>query len=295
MILKYFFTGFLTSVVYFGFVPLISFIFSKLQSKKDSIRFDFKELFITTLLFSIIFGFFLWLGEKMTNNILGIILFSFLTLLVVAYRFLIDPIWLLINNKTKDFAKLPEILRIQNDFQYKQYKILVFKEPKLTNAYATGILPFASLILLGEGLIEKLNSFEIKCILFHEVGHHEKKHLIKLYIATSILSLIGYFIFYWRGIIIDYYFENDSSIHLVSVFLTGCFITSIIIYGSGLFQKKYEYEADLFAAEKVGVDKYISALITFNKISEGKLTKGGVTHPTLEKRIQYLRKNCCEN
>lgn len=290
---KYLLIGLVYSVMSFLILPLIVFTITRLINKDATLDINLKRVFVEIILFTIIFGFSFWFGfEKLKTELWIIIAFLFFVLVLPSYHFLIAPIWYLANNNmTEKSIKLSNFLRIHG---YTQYNVLILKEKNLINAYATGILPFSTLILVGKDLEQKLKQIDVKSILFHEVGHHEKKHLIKLFAINSVLSVVSYFLFYCRSIIFHHY-EGNFILQPISVFITGCLIGFLIMYTSGRFQKICEYEADLFAAKKVGVENYIRSLKSLDKITDGGVSKGGVTHPTLEKRIQYLKENCCEN
>jgi len=285
---KYLLAGLMLSVTAFLIIPLIVFTVTMLINKEARLNINFKIVFVEIILFTIIFGFSYWfVFEKLKTEFWIIITFVFCFLVLPSYHFLIAPIWYLANNNMAEKSiELSNFLRIHG---YTQYKVLFLKEKNLINAYATGILPFSTLILVGKDLEQKLKQIDVKSILFHEVGHHEKKHLIKLFAINSVLSVVSYFLFYLRSIIIHPY---EGILQPISVFITGCLIGFLVIYTSGRFQRIYEYEADLFAAKKVGVENYIRALKSLDKITDGGVSKGGFTHPTLEKRIQHLSENC---
>ena len=292
MELNYFFSGFYLSIVFVIVVPLLNSLIIKIANKKSPLMIDFKVILIEILLFTIIFGLTFWLAaEKIEGKLLQITCFIALVIIISSYHYLIAPIWHLISSKTKESVELSNILKAHN---YSRYKVLVLKEKGMINAYAIGVLPFSSLILMGMDLNNNLNQKGKECILLHEVAHHVKKHLVKLYAVNILLSIVGYLLFYIRGSIFNY-LESSVTVHLISVFATGCFASFLVLYVSGIFQKKYEYEADLFAAKKNGIEIYIETLRAVDKTSDGKVSKGGITHPTLEKRIQHLRENCYES
>jgi len=74
------------------------------------------------------------------------------------------------------------------------YKIL-FTNLISTNAYATGIIPFYKIIIIGDNLKEKLNKAQLKAIIYHEIGHHENKHMLKLYFINVVLQTLFCFMF----------------------------------------------------------------------------------------------------
>jgi len=58
-----------------------------------------------------------------------------------------------------------------------------------------------------------------------------------------------------------------------------------------LTQRVFEYEADAYASRLVDKKSIIEALNKLNEMSNGKIAKGGITHPSLEKRIDNILKS----
>ena len=59
------------------------------------------------------------------------------------------------------------------------------------NAYFTG-LGNNKRIVFFDNLVNSLEEEELEAVLAHELGHFKCKHVIKMLIATSIMSLIGF-------------------------------------------------------------------------------------------------------
>lgn len=57
-----------------------------------------------------------------------------------------------------------------------------------------------------------------------------------------------------------------------------------------LFQRRFEYQADSYAAKIVGKENYVGSLIKLDKLTKGAVEKGGMTHPSLKKRINRLNR-----
>jgi len=72
------------------------------------------------------------------------------------------------------------------------------------------------------------------------------------------------------------------------IFIHGAGFGLFIILLPSIIQKRCEYSADAFAASMVGKEKYIKALIELDNLSNGLVSKGGLTHPTLKKRIDHI-------
>ena len=64
------------------------------------------------------------------------------------------------------------------------------------NAYFTG-LGNNKRIVFFDNLVDSLEEEELEAVLAHELGHFKCKHVIKMLIATSIMSLISLGILGW--------------------------------------------------------------------------------------------------
>ena len=65
------------------------------------------------------------------------------------------------------------------------------------NAYFTG-LGNNKRIVFFDNLVNSLDDEELEAVLAHELGHFKCKHVIKMLIATSIMSLDQFWRF-WAG------------------------------------------------------------------------------------------------
>lgn len=288
---KFFLAGFVLSSYVFMLQPIISKIVFTLKKESVNIELNLIKIIAETLTFTVVFSLSLWvLNEILGEGGIESIMFSIVVVLAKpSYDFLILPTWYLIKNKNYSVNNKMSSFLDKIGFPY---RVILIKDGG-QNAYATGILSANSIILISKGLYENMSEKNMQAILCHEVGHHKKRHLLKNYIIYLIIALIIYLIFYARGIMFSLS-EFNQITNLVSVAFVGGISGAIYYYVPAKFQKKYEYEADLFAAKKVGLKNYIDALKELDKISDGQVSKGGITHPTLRKRIENLRKNCHE-
>ena len=262
------------------FVAYLSF---KIDKKK---KYAFTDLFIwkdelfdsavVSLIFILMMLFFSHI--KFTNAMAVIVL-----ALINSYYFLIVPLRALFQKKK--YLKNEEIESFLRNEGY-SYRIRIIKG-KIENAFATGIFPFTKTILIGEPLSEKMTDNELKGVVFHEIGHLKLGHLYKMFFLNMVSSIILVFLYSFSENIIESQHYRDTIMEPVMVALVG------LIYGviafiliPYFFQRRLEYQADAFAVRKVGAEQYVQTLEKLNEITENKMMKGSVTHPSLKDRIK---------
>jgi Zn-dependent protease with chaperone function len=281
---KYFFIGLLL----YGFFSLIKILLVFLVSKYykeayiDNVDFDFKVFFFEAIAYSFIFsGFGMIEDFRSTDERYSILASVFLITLVPTYAFVISPLsFLFLNKKYLLDINLNQLVASEA----LNYKIRVI-DANVINAYATGILPFTKTILIGKPLVNSLSEVELKSIIFHVIGHLHKKHLSKLYFVSILVVVFSYFIFVLRS---KCQFGNEL-LNIASIGLVGAIMGLLIWIIPGKIQYQFEYEADLFSCRKNGRKNLIDALEKLDALSNGEVSKGGISHPTLSKRIQNLK------
>lgn len=171
-----------------------------------------------------------------------------------------------------------------------------------SNAFFTGFGRFRKIVLF-DTLIEQLSIEELEAVLAHEIGHYKKKHVLKL-LGWSCLSLLASF---WvLSFLIDYspFFEafgltNGGSAPVA--FLLFSLLSGAVTFWttplSSAWSRKFEYEADAFAANAVGnADPLIGALKKLSEKNLSNLTPHPrysqfyYSHPTLVERSDALTK-----
>lgn len=266
---------------------MVIFLACKFYKKpiKENIDIDLKATLAEALLFTFIIGWSCWILSSHTQYNLLIALAIILSIsFVTSYNYLISPLqYLFSKNKYYTDEKIDNII---SAYGYK-YNVRII-DRDINNAYAIGILPYTKTILLGDNLVKSMSSDQIKAIIFHEIGHLKLKHLNKLYFINLCLATTFYCMFLFRQ---KNLFLNDSVfVEVISVALIGALCGLLSYYIPGKVQYKFELQADAFAASTVGKENIISALQALDRLSDGNVSKGGVTHPPLEKRIENIRK-----
>jgi len=262
------------------FVAYLSFKIDKNKKYAFSDVFIWKdELFDSAVVSLIIILIMLFFSHIQFVNAMAVIMLA----LINSYYFLIVPLRALFQKKK--YLKNEEIESFLRNEGY-SYRIRIIKG-KIENAFATGIFPFTKTILIGEPLSEKMTDNELKGVVFHEIGHLKLGHLYKMFFLNMVSSIILVFLYGFSIKIIESQHYRDTIMEPVMVALVG------LIYGviafiliPYFFQRRLEYQADAFAVRKVGAEQYVQTLEKLNEITENKMMKGSVTHPSLKDRIK---------
>ena len=262
------------------FVAYLSFKIDKNKKYAFTDIFIWKdELFDSAVVSLIFILMMLFFSHIQFANVMTVIMLT----LINSYYFLIVPLRALFQKKK--YLKNEEIESFLRNEGY-SYRIRIIKG-KIENAFATGIFPFTKTILIGEPLSEKMTDNELKGVVFHEIGHLKLGHLYKMFFLNMVSSIILVFLYGFSMKIIESQHYRDTIMEPVMVALVG------LIYGviafiliPYFFQRRLEYQADAFAVRKVGAEQYVQTLEKLNEITENKMMKGSVTHPSLKDRIK---------
>lgn len=172
------------------------------------------------------------------------------------------------------------------------------KRSTKANAYFTGF-GAKKRIVLYDTLIDDLETEEIVAVLAHEVGHYQKKHVI-FNIFVSILTT-GFTLY-----LLSLFIDSELLANALSV-NTPSFHIGLIAFGvlyspismlTGLIMnyisRKFEYQADDFAAVNYKKEPLITGLKKLSKNSLSNLTPHPwyvfmhYSHPTLLERVEAL-------
>lgn len=168
------------------------------------------------------------------------------------------------------------------------------------NAYFTG-LGNNKRIVFFDNLVNSLDDEELEAVLAHELGHFKCKHVIKMLIATSVMSLISLAILGWLidqdwfytglGVAIE---QKSHASALLLFLLVSSTFTFFMQPVSAYFQRKFEFEADDFAANNAKASKMISGLVKLYEENANTLTPDPLysafhySHPPAAIRIAHL-------
>ncbi|OQK15795.1 peptidase M48 [Methyloprofundus sedimenti] len=228
------------------------------------------------------------------------ILISFSLLLSWLYPTLIAPLF---NKFTplEDGALKDRINQLLDRCGFSSNGIFIMDGSKRSghgNAYFTG-MGSNKRIVFFDTLAESLDDDEMEAVLAHELGHFKRKHVIKMLVASSIMSLISLGILGWL-ITESWFFTGlgvdvpSNAAALLLFMLVSPVFTTFMTPISAYFQRKFEFEADDFAAEHAQASKLISGLVKLYKENASTLTPDPLfsafhySHPPAAIRIAHL-------
>jgi STE24 endopeptidase len=168
------------------------------------------------------------------------------------------------------------------------------------NAYFTGFGKNKRIVFF-DTLINTLNPSEVEAVLAHELGHFKRKHVLKLMVKAFVFSFIGLFIL-GQLMKADWFFTghgvNTTETYMALILFTMVsgiytfFVTPISSWTS----RKYEFEADEFAATHSEASDLINALVKMYKDNASTLTPDPAysafyhSHPPALIRVNFLEK-----
>ena len=191
----------------------------------------------------------------------------------------VAPVWIMPLFNKFEALEEGELKEQINDFANKEKFALqgVFtmdgsKRSKKANAFFTGFGKNRRIVLF-DTLIEKLSTEELVAVLAHEMGHFKKKHILKQLVLGSISMGLTFFVIQQllnNAGLFEAYKVETLSIYASLVFISP--ILSPLNYAvqilTNVFSRKYEYEADAYAASSYGKpEKLVTALKTLSKES----------------------------
>ena len=166
------------------------------------------------------------------------------------------------------------------------------------NAYFTG-MGNNKRIVFFDTLVESLDDEELEAVLAHELGHFKCKHVIKMLIASSVMTLISFAILGWL-ITQEWFFsglgvEVQSNAAALLLFMLVAPVFTIFMQPiSAYFQRKFEFEADEFATHNAKAGKMISGLVKLYEENASTLTPDPLysafhySHPPAAIRIAHI-------
>jgi len=175
------------------------------------------------------------------------------------------------------------------------------KRSTKANAYFSG-LGAKKRIVLYDTLMDKMTNDEIVAVLAHEVGHYKHKHTLINFLISMPSTLLLFWVF---GLIL----QSDAlaqalggtvaSFHLNALAFSILYspISMVLDIFTNVLSRKFEYQADAFAAKYGYAPQLESGLKKLTATSLGNLMPHPLyvffnySHPTLYQRISRLMHN----
>ncbi|MDI3270633.1 MAG: zinc metalloprotease HtpX [Bacillota bacterium] len=183
------------------------------------------------------------------------------------------------------------------------------------NAFATGRDPQHAVVAVTEGLLRTLTPEEVEAVLAHEITHVRNRDVTVMTLASFFGTLAGYLMrwFFWFGGPVDRRDRNGNAVALV-------YLVSLVVWLLSFFllralSRYREFAADRGSALLTGAPSHLaSALLkisgTMDRMPKRDLREAEglnafyivpmlsgeslmellATHPSLQRRLQYLEK-----
>ncbi len=282
------------ALIYFTLLlaALLKYRMDKIYRNVDASMKDYLKREVLSYIFFTLFAFALFLGRYVQGK--EVLIFVIITLLifVAILLALFNPIVKILKRnvqKINDVVFERNVKKLAKNLGIGKVEIgiLPWKKLKLANALQIGTKEVY--VFISDYLFENLTPQENLAVVAHEFAHIKLKHLFKIQIFVfSVILSIVYFYF------LPPIFIGDSS---TAVLIQVIGIWSGIIFLSlflPVIRRRFETQADIFAAKYVSAEYLISAL---NKLSDlnfmpKKISKAwGFDHPSISKRIKDLKRN----
>ncbi len=178
------------------------------------------------------------------------------------------------------------------------YSFNLSKDTKKANAGFTGI-GRSKRIILSDTLIERFTPEEIAVIFAHEMGHYEKRHIVKSIILGTISIFLSFFLCgeLYRLTLghLGYAAVHDiAAIPILFFYLTLFSLVTMPL--SNALSRRYEREADRYALDATrDRESFISSMDKLADLNLADRDPNPVTefmfysHPSIKKRIALAR------
>jgi STE24 endopeptidase len=171
------------------------------------------------------------------------------------------------------------------------------------NAYFTGF-GRAKRIVFFDTLIDKLTPGEVEAVLAHELGHYQRRHIVKRIVVMSALSLA---LLWLLGQLIDqtWFYEGlkvstgETARNTAMALILFSLVLPVFTFPFGplmsWLSRKHEFEADAYAAQQADGSELTAALVKLYRDNAATLTPDPLhslfydSHPPASERIAHLK------
>jgi STE24 endopeptidase len=263
-----------------------------------------KSILLSTVITGILVSAGLWLIQSSPNYwwiwVWGFFLIVSLFMMYIS-PYVIEPLF----NKFTPIEekgledKIKDLMQKVNIKVGRVFKMDASKRSRHTNAYFSGI-GRVKRIILYDTLLEKMNHDEILSVLAHEAGHWKKKHVLKMIVATEMLSFIGIYISFMilQTDFLTDLFQIKHGTFFAKIVILG-FIGSIVSFPfiplGNYISRRFEKESDRFASQLTGsTESMVIALIKLSKDNLSNLHPHPLyaafyySHPPVAERIKAI-------
>jgi len=171
-----------------------------------------------------------------------------------------------------------------------------------SNAFFTGF-GSAKRVVFFDTLLKQLNGDEMEAVLARELGHFKHQHILKMMVTSFALSLFGLALLGWLSQQIWFFTglgvlpnlnSDNSAIALLLFMLVLPLFTFFVSPLSSYRSRKFEFQADAYAAEQSNSKALASALLKLYQDNASTLTPDPwyvafyYSHPPASQRLARL-------
>lgn len=225
--------------------------------------------------------------ETIVSNLICICLLMFVLFIWV----LVTPKIMVLSYGAKEIEKnsllgyrLKKLMELHGIKRYKLYYWDTSRS-KEANAMVSGVRKYH--LFISSCLIEDITLPELETVITHEIGHIKNKHLVKMMIGK--LFVIGMLVLMALA---PYFLDLRGFERVIFYFVCVLLISLGIIIGVKI-ERKYEEQADMYAACYNDPDLFASALKKISKFEEEEKSKVDElfqSHPDVKERIEKVKK-----
>lgn len=199
-----------------------------------------------------------------------------------------------------EFYQATQALLQQTGFAHSKVFVMdASRRSALANAYFTGF-GRNKRVVFYDTLLEKLTPNQAAAVLAHEIGHYRNRDIIKIIVASTFMTLVGFAVMAW--IIAQSWFLPTLGIAtdgvgpaLLACVLIAPVFTFVFDPLQSAWSRSIEFAADAFAVRHTSADDMSGALIAIYRDNAGTLTPDPLyaavyySHPPVAERIAHMR------
>jgi Zn-dependent protease with chaperone function len=181
----------------------------------------------------------------------------------------------------QELMPLLDVLARRSRIALDRVHVWLTRERKIANAAVSGLFKRQRTVFLTDHLLRCLTPAEVVAVVAHEVGHARFLHLLFNFLL-AILS--GVFVI-WGLVLLEGYIVTQEEAGIAIVVLELIYISVVF----GLFARRFERQADLYAAHATGSAQLVgSALLKLATANRSSIRKASLTHPSIHTRVKRL-------
>jgi len=153
---------------------------------------------------------------------------------------------------------------------------------KVANAAVSGLFRKQRTVFFTDYLLRSLTTPEIMGVLAHEIGHARFRHLF----FNFLLAIMSGVFVIWGIVLLYPLIESQEEVGIAVVGLEIIYI--VVFFGS--FAKRFERQADLYAAHATGEPLLLAgALEKLAGVSQASKLRSSISHPSIRSRVLRLQ------